>query len=91
MIIRGETPADFAAVHELVTEAFQRPDEAVLVDRLHANGQLAQAEGFGEVVIRADREPRHLVRFLGPCGEHEDRGPTVALDLLADLEPIHAR
>jgi putative acetyltransferase len=53
MIIRGETPADFAAVHELVTEAFQRPDEAVLVDRLHANGEcvisLVAVDG-GEIV-----------------------------------------
>src|SRR6516164_6234924 len=39
MIIRGETPSDFVGVHELVTAAFQRPDEAVLVDRLHSNGQ----------------------------------------------------
>ena len=39
MIIRGEAPADFAAVHELVTAAFQRPDEALLVDRLRSNGE----------------------------------------------------
>jgi putative acetyltransferase len=39
MIIRGETPADFVSVQELVTAAFQRPDEARLVDRLHSNGK----------------------------------------------------
>jgi putative acetyltransferase len=41
MIIRGEIPADFAAVHELVKSAFQRPNEAILVERLHSNGECA--------------------------------------------------
>jgi putative acetyltransferase len=53
MIIRGETPSDFAAVYELVTAAFQRPNEAVLVDRLHSNGEcvisLVAVDG-GEIV-----------------------------------------
>ena len=39
MIIRGEKPADSAAIHELVAAAFQRPDEAVLVDRLRLDGE----------------------------------------------------
>jgi putative acetyltransferase len=53
MIIRDEKPADFAAVRELVAAAFKRPDEAVLVDRLHANGEcvisLVAVDG-GEIV-----------------------------------------
>ena len=53
MIIRGETPSDFAAVYELVTAAFQRPNEAFLVDRLHSNGEhvisLVAVDG-GEIV-----------------------------------------
>jgi putative acetyltransferase len=53
MIIRGETPADFAAVRELVAAAFQRPDEALLVDRLHLTGEgvisLVAVDG-GEIV-----------------------------------------
>ena len=39
MIIRGEKPADSAAIHELVAAAFQRPDEVVLVDRLRSDGE----------------------------------------------------
>jgi putative acetyltransferase len=39
MIIRGEKPADLTAIRELVVAAFQRPDEAVLVDNLRSDGE----------------------------------------------------
>lgn len=38
MIIRDEQLADCEAIHELVAAAFQRPDEAVLIDRLRSDG-----------------------------------------------------
>jgi putative acetyltransferase len=38
MIIRDEKQADSEAIHELVAAAFQRPDEAVLIDRLRSDG-----------------------------------------------------
>jgi putative acetyltransferase len=38
MIIRDENQADLDAVHELVASAFQRPDEAVLIDHLRSEG-----------------------------------------------------
>ena len=38
LIIRGEHPTDLAAIHDLVAAAFQRPDEAFLVDHLHSDG-----------------------------------------------------
>ena len=34
--IREETPADHAAICDLLIDAFQRPEEAMLVDRLRA-------------------------------------------------------
>ena len=37
MIIRDERQADLDAIHELVAAAFQRPDEAVLIDRLRSD------------------------------------------------------
>ncbi len=60
-------------------------------DRLHAGGELAEAERLREVVVGADREPGDLVGLLGLGGEHQDRRPGHALDLLADLEPVHPR
>ena len=60
-------------------------------DRFHPDGQLAQAERLREVVVGADGEPGHLVGLLGPGGQHQDGRPAVALDLLADLEPVHPR
>lgn len=38
MRIRDAVPADFSAIHAVVAAAFARPDEAVLVDRLRADG-----------------------------------------------------
>ena len=49
MIIRGEKQADSKAIYKLVTAAFRRPDEAVLIDRLRSDGgcviSLVTAEG----------------------------------------------
>jgi putative acetyltransferase len=36
VIIRDERQADLDTIHELVAAAFQRPDEAVLIDRLRS-------------------------------------------------------
>jgi putative acetyltransferase len=38
MILRSEEPSDIAAIHGVVAAAFDRPDEANLVDRLRADG-----------------------------------------------------
>ena len=38
MIIRDEKQTDSEAIHELVAAAFRRPDEAVLIDHLCADG-----------------------------------------------------
>ena len=38
MVVRQETAADFAVVSVVLTEAFGQPDEAVLVERLRAEG-----------------------------------------------------
>ena len=53
MIIRDENQADLDAIHKLVAAAFQRPDEAVLIDHLRSGGacvlSLVAVEG-GEIV-----------------------------------------
>ena len=58
-------------------------------DRLHPHGQLAEAERLGQVVVGADGEPGDLVRLLGPGRQHQHGRPSVALDLRADLQPVH--
>jgi putative acetyltransferase len=40
MQVRRATPDDFAAIHAVESEAFGRPDEANLVDRLRASGDM---------------------------------------------------
>ena len=60
-------------------------------DRADPDGQLAQAERLREVVVGADREARDLVGLLGLRRQHQDRGPPVPLDPLADLQTVHAR
>jgi predicted N-acetyltransferase YhbS len=40
MIIRRETAADVSAIYSVNEQAFGRPDEANLVDRLRANGKI---------------------------------------------------
>jgi putative acetyltransferase len=57
MIIRGENPADLAAVHELVVAAFKRPDEAVLVDHLRSDGECV----ISLVVVDADEIVGHVL------------------------------
>ena len=39
LLIRAEQPADFAAIHTLVAQAFAKAAEANLVDNLRANGK----------------------------------------------------
>jgi putative acetyltransferase len=41
LVVREETPADVAAIHTVNAAAFERDEEAVLVDRLRAAGALA--------------------------------------------------
>lgn len=53
MHIRPETPADAAAVREIITAAFGQPDEAALVAALHRDGEAAialVAESAGAVI-----------------------------------------
>lgn len=51
--IRSETPADLAAVRAVVASAFGQADEADLVERLHADGDVVvslMAEDGGEII-----------------------------------------
>ena len=51
--VRAETSADRAAVRAVVASAFGQPDEADLVERLHADGDVVVslvAEADGEII-----------------------------------------
>ena len=53
IVIRGETAGDVSAIHEVNVAAFDRPDEAELVDKLRQRGAFTVslvAEVAGRVV-----------------------------------------
>lgn len=51
MIVRDESPADLDAVREVVTRAFEQPDEAVLVEALRSAGKATISLGHAYVVV----------------------------------------
>ncbi|MET0606393.1 MAG: N-acetyltransferase [Beijerinckiaceae bacterium] len=57
MLIRNEQPEDRLAVERLNRDAFGRPDEAELIERLRADGAIA----FSLVAVAMDRIVGHLV------------------------------
>jgi hypothetical protein len=94
LVVDGDTPAGGVDGERTAVDrnlrgrrlhAFPPPE-----DGLDPYRQLSQAERLGQVVVGADREPRHLVGLLRPRGQHQHRDPLVLLDLLAHLEPVHA-
>ena len=59
---------------------------------VHPGGQLRRGEGLGHIVIGPGHQPRDLVHFLGPGGEHDDADLFVSRpDAAADLEAVHIR
>ena len=64
MIIRDEKQTDSKAIHELVAEAFRRPDEAVLIDRLCSDGACV----ISLVAVEGDEIVGHVLfsRMTGP-------------------------
>ena len=70
MLIRPETPGDFAAISALNRLAFAGDDEAVLVERLRTDNQfiasLVAVDGFGEVVGHIVFSP---VRIIGDAND----------------------
>ncbi len=60
--------------------------------RANAGEQFGQAEGFRDVVIRAELESPDLVGFLSSCRENNDRRSDASLAKFgADLEAVFAR
>jgi putative acetyltransferase len=57
VIIRDENQADLDAIHKLVAAVFQRPDEAVLVDRLRSDGACA----ISLVAVEGDEIVGHIL------------------------------
>ena len=77
MIVRQETPDDFEAVFRVHREAFGRPDEARLVERLRAAEEfipalsiVAEEDGqlIGHVILTRARLEDREVLTLGPLG-----------------------
>jgi len=64
LIIRGERWADLDAVHELVAAAFQRRDEAVLIDHLRSGGACV----ISLVAVEGDEIVGHVLfsRLIAP-------------------------
>src|SRR5699024_2183564 len=59
--------------------------------QLHAGQELLEAEGLGDVVVRAALEPLHRVVHAGAGGDHEDRDLRVHLPQRPEhLEAVHA-
>src|SRR3989440_1306140 len=59
--------------------------------RLHAGEQLEHTERLGDVVVRAQPEAAHFVRFLAPRREDEDGHGAAGLAQRAQhAEPVHA-
>lgn len=79
MIIRNEEPGDRAAVHELVRAAFGRTNEAMLVDRLRADGDsvvslvaVDAASVIGHVMLSKMKAPFQALG-LAPVSVRPDR------------------
>jgi putative acetyltransferase len=79
LTIRCEQPADHAAIRELITAAFQRADEAVLVDHLRSNGEciialvaVDRGEIVGHVLFSKMAAPFRALG-LGPVSVKRDR------------------
>ena len=80
-MIRHASPADYAAIREVVAAAFEKPDEADLVERLRADGDVVfelVAEEAGEIVghilySRLWADSVHLYAALAPLAVRPDR------------------
>lgn len=72
LAIRPEAPGDIDAIHALTTAAFDRPDEAELVDALRASGDGIEGLSFvgvlaGEIVAHAMLSRCFVGEVLGVC------------------------
>lgn len=82
MVIRDVVPADLPAIHAVVAAAFGQADEALLVDRLRADG-----DALVELVAEADGEIVGHVLF-SPLGIGDLGGAALAPLAIA---PAHQR
>jgi putative acetyltransferase len=82
MVVREETPADVSAIQRVVSEAFGRPDEADLVDRLRIAGDavvslVAEEDGIvGHVLLSRMSAPFPALGLapLSVAPSHQRRG-----------------
>ena len=74
--------------HQLVSHKFA----LAAGDRVDAGEQFAGIEGLGEIVVRPDVQPQHLVADLRFCGEHQHgRGDLFPADGLQKGDSVHFR
>lgn len=85
MLIRSELPGDIPSIHRVNEEAFGRPEEALLVDRLRDRKAIilslaAIEEGdvighvlFSPVLLHGDAGVVHVIVGLGPVAVLPDR------------------
>src|SRR5919199_2135689 len=59
--------------------------------RFDPGHQLWEAQGLGDVVVRAELEPTNLVGLRTPRGGHDDRHPTEFADTFDHLPAVEAR
>ena len=90
--VRAERPGDLAAIRDVVVDAFGRPDEADLVDRLRAHGRIAvslvaEEDGsvFGQVVFAVAHIGDVAVLALAPLSVAADaRGRGIGSRLIRE-------
>ena len=78
-------------VAQLEGIGFRRPGRTALQHFLHAQHQLARAEGFGDVILRPEFQADdsvHLGRFSGQHDDGNTGGRLVPPQHLADLQSI---
>jgi len=54
----------------------------------HSRNQRTRRERLGDVIVRANLQPGHLIHFLGEGSEHDDGHIAFAAQSLADFAPI---
>jgi hypothetical protein len=57
----------------------------------HSTPELADRKRLGDVVVRPELEPEHLVQLVVARGQHDDRNRAVGAQPLAHLEPVELR
>lgn len=86
MIIRQEAPSDFAAVDQILTLAFHRPDEAQLVRQVRT----ADSRVISLVAVSDDKVTGHILFTPVSVEDRDDQTLCLGLGPMA-VDPPHQR